>query len=80
MISQSGLLCNSLSFRGLRPQRLMRPSPGGGCFSEEGSSERLFYSLSGWACSAGLLFPRRKSRQKGASPLRAGPRLLSNRI
>ena len=29
MISQSGLLCNSLSFRGLLPQRLMRPSPGG---------------------------------------------------
>ena len=25
------------------------------------------------ACSAGVLFPRRKSTQKGASPLRAGP-------
>ena len=29
-------------------------------------SERLFISLSCWVCSAGLLFPRRKSRQKGA--------------
>ena len=40
MIAQSGLLCNSLSFRGLRPQRLMRPSPGGnagfgGCAAPE---------------------------------------------
>ena len=29
MIAQSGLLCNSLSFRGLRPQRLSCPLPGG---------------------------------------------------
>ena len=49
---------------------------GGGILSEEGSSECLFISPSGWVCSAGLLFLRGKSRQKRASPLRAGSPLF----
>ena len=48
--------------------------PGGvGILSEEGSSECLFISPSGWVCSAGLLFLRGKSRQKRAGETPAPP-------
>ena len=68
MIAQSGLLCNSLSFRRLRPQGLMRPSPGGATgFAPAG----LVHLADGLRCAS------RRAGGDDSGPARPGPGYLS---